>query len=106
MNTGRLAGKVAIITGAGTGIGEAISLKFAQERARLVLNGLPDDPVNDVVQRINALGCEAVTYLGDVSEQVHAQECVNTAVQTYGELHILINNAGIFPEVNEIQEFS
>ncbi|MFL5128978.1 MAG: SDR family NAD(P)-dependent oxidoreductase, partial [Microvirga sp.] len=51
--SGRLFDKVAIVTGAGTGIGEAIALKFAREGARLLLVGLPDDPVEDVARLIN-----------------------------------------------------
>ena len=54
--TGRLFDKVAIVTGAGTGIGEAIALKFAREGARLLLVGLPDDPVEDVARMINGAG--------------------------------------------------
>jgi NAD(P)-dependent dehydrogenase (short-subunit alcohol dehydrogenase family) len=54
--SGRLFDKVAIVTGAGTGIGEAIALKFAKEGARLLLVGLPDDPVEDVARLINGAG--------------------------------------------------
>lgn len=59
--TGRLSGKVVIITGAGTGIGEAIAHKFAQEGARVVVNGLPDDPVEDVTSVICSNGSEAIS---------------------------------------------
>jgi NAD(P)-dependent dehydrogenase (short-subunit alcohol dehydrogenase family) len=57
----RLEGKVAIITGAGTGIGEAIAHKFAKEGATVVLNGLADDPIEDVVQAIKHYGGKATT---------------------------------------------
>jgi len=56
----RLEGKLAIITGAGTGIGEAIAHKFAKEGARVVVNGLPDDPIEEVAEAIRAKGGEAV----------------------------------------------
>jgi NAD(P)-dependent dehydrogenase (short-subunit alcohol dehydrogenase family) len=92
----RLAGKVAIITGAATGIGEAIAHKFCKEGAKVVVNGLPDDPVQDVVATIKQAGGEAVPYVGDVSQEVHAQACVQTAIAQYGKLDILINNAGVF----------
>jgi NAD(P)-dependent dehydrogenase (short-subunit alcohol dehydrogenase family) len=70
----RLEGKVAIITGAGTGIGEAIAHKFAT----VVLNGLADDPIEDVVQAIKHYGGKAISYSGDVSQEYHAQNCVQT----------------------------
>ena len=65
--TGRLFDKVAIVTGAGTGIGEAIALKFAREGARLLLVGLPDVPVEDVARMINGAGGFAEVYLGDIA---------------------------------------
>jgi len=100
---GRLDGKVAIVTGAGTGIGEAIALKFAHEGAKVLLAGLPDDPVEDVAATIRANGGKAETYTGDLAEELSAQECVATAVEKFGKLDILINNAGVFPEVAEVQ---
>lgn len=92
----RLQNKVAIVTGAGTGIGEAIAHRFAREGARLVLSGLPTDPVQDVAEAITNAGGQAVTYLGDLAEALCAQACVELALQTFGLLDILVNNAGIF----------
>jgi NAD(P)-dependent dehydrogenase (short-subunit alcohol dehydrogenase family) len=59
----RLEGKVAIITGAGTGIGEAIAHKFAKEGASVVVNGLPNDPIEDVVNSIRHYSGKAIPYL-------------------------------------------
>lgn len=64
----RLSGKIAIVTGAGTGIGEAIAHKFAREGASLVLAGLPDDPVEDVAGAIIAKGGAAMVFAGDLFE--------------------------------------
>jgi NAD(P)-dependent dehydrogenase (short-subunit alcohol dehydrogenase family) len=92
----RLQNKVAIVTGAGTGIGEAIAHRFAREGARLVLSGLPTDPVQDVAEAITNAGGQAVTHLGDLAEALCAQACVELALQTFGLLDILVSNAGIF----------
>ena len=92
----RLRDKVAIITGAGTGIGEAIAHKFAREGARVLLAGLPSDPVKDVEIAIIELGHEAGVYLGDLSEEPHARACVAAAVERFGRIDVLVNNAGIF----------
>lgn len=101
----RLEGKVAIVTGGATGIGEAISKLFAIEGAKVIVNGFPEDPVNEVVEEIRKTGGEAFGFAGDVSQEGPAMECVGFAVSTYGKLDILINNAGVFPVVEEIQNF-
>lgn len=101
----RLEGKSAIITGGATGIGEAISHKFAREGARVVVNGLAGDPIDDVVAAINAAGGTAVAYEGDVSEEHHAEACVRAAVDAFGKLDILVNNAGSFPVTAETQSY-
>ena len=103
--TGRLADKVAIITGAGTGIGEAIAHKFAKEGAKVVVNGLPDDPIEDVAHSINQYGGTAIAYGGDISEEAYAQSCVQVALDTYGRLDILVNNAGVFLTNAETEDY-
>jgi len=92
----RLTNKIAIITGAGTGIGEAIAHKFAREGARLVLNGLLDDPVRDVAAAIVSAGGQAAVHLGDVAEESDARACVELALNSFGSLDVLVSNAGIF----------
>jgi NAD(P)-dependent dehydrogenase (short-subunit alcohol dehydrogenase family) len=92
----RLQDKIAIITGAGTGIGEAIAHKFAREGARLVVSGLPTDPVHDVAEAIASTGGRVEPYLGDLAEELHARACVELALQSFGSLDVLVSNAGIF----------
>ena len=103
---GRLEGKVAIVTGGGSGIGEAICKKFAREGASVVVAGLPEDPVVAVAKEINNDGGKAVAFTGDVSDWTAAKSCVDLAVKQYGKLDILINNAGVFPETNYLTNFS
>ncbi|HWG92094.1 MAG TPA: SDR family oxidoreductase [Candidatus Thermoplasmatota archaeon] len=102
---GRLEGKVAIVTGAGTGIGEAIAHKFAVEAARVVVNGLPGDPVEDVARAITDAGGKAVAHIADVSTEAGAAGCVQAAVDAFGKLDILVNNAGVFLTVGETQDY-
>lgn len=102
---GRLEGKVAIITGAGTGIGEAIAHKFVREGAKVVAAGLPDDPVEDVVAALGNSGM-AAAFAGDLADERQAKACIDRALELFGRLDILVNNAGVFPEIAECQDFS
>jgi NAD(P)-dependent dehydrogenase (short-subunit alcohol dehydrogenase family) len=103
---GRLNGKSSIVTGAATGIGEAIAHKFAREGAKVIVAGLSADPVEDVVHAIRARGGVAEPFLGDVADEVDAQACIALAIDAFGSLDILINNAGVFPEIAECQDHS
>ncbi|MGL5794549.1 MAG: SDR family NAD(P)-dependent oxidoreductase, partial [Waterburya sp.] len=101
----RFENKVAIVTGAGTGIGEAIAHKLAKEGAKVVANSLPYDPLDDVVASIKEYGGEATACCGDVAEEENALKCVESAIDHYGKLDILINNAGVFLAVAETQNY-
>jgi NAD(P)-dependent dehydrogenase (short-subunit alcohol dehydrogenase family) len=101
---GALDGRVAIITGAGRGIGREHALLFAQEGAKVVVNdlgaamdGSGDDrtPAQQVVDEITAMGGEAIANADDVADWEGGQRLVNSAVEAFGDLHILVNNAGI-----------
>jgi NAD(P)-dependent dehydrogenase (short-subunit alcohol dehydrogenase family) len=101
---GSLEGRVAIVTGAGRGIGREHALYFAQQGAKVVVNdvgGAPDGRGGDptaaqvVVDEIQALGGEAVANGDDVADWKGGQELINTALDVYGDLHVLVNNAGI-----------
>lgn len=101
----RVAGKVVIVTGGATGIGEAISKKFAKEGAKVVVNGYPEDPVQDVVHSILKSGGHATAFIADISHEDGAKSCVEFTVQTYGKLDVLINNAGVFPIMEEMHNY-
>jgi NAD(P)-dependent dehydrogenase (short-subunit alcohol dehydrogenase family) len=101
----RLKDKVAIVTGGGTGIGEAICHRFAEEGARVLVNGLPDDPIDDVAGAIRSAGGDAIVFAGDVSEEAGAHGCVAEAIARFGRLDILVNNAGILLVNAETDDF-
>src|SRR5690606_37820394 len=79
---------------------------FAKEGAIVIVNGYPGDPVKEVVDEINRDGGKAAAFVADISTEENAKECIALAKRTYGQLDILINNAGTFPEMNEISEYS
>lgn len=90
----KLAGKVALVSGSGRGIGRSIALKLAREGARVVVNDLDPEPAQEVVAAIKAAGGEAVACVGNVTASDFAERFVNTAVETYQGLDIIVNNAG------------
>jgi 3-oxoacyl-[acyl-carrier protein] reductase len=91
---GRLEGKVALVTGSGRGIGQAIAVKLAAEGARVVVNDLDAAPAEETVEAIRRAGGEAVACSGSVTAPDFAERFVATAVKTYGGLDIVVNNAG------------
>lgn len=91
---GVLDGKVAIVTGAGRGLGRSHALLLASEGAKVVVNDLGDDG-KDVVDEITGAGGTAVVNGSSVSDWKGAEELVQQAVDEFGDLHILVNNAGI-----------
>jgi NAD(P)-dependent dehydrogenase (short-subunit alcohol dehydrogenase family) len=103
----RLRGKVAIVTGAGSGIGRAVALEFAREGARVVVNDHRGDGMGEeTVALIEAAGGDAVYVGADVSLEEEVERLIRTAVETYGRLDILVNNAGvaIYKPIQELTE--
>ncbi|MGF1609717.1 MAG: SDR family NAD(P)-dependent oxidoreductase [Kiloniellales bacterium] len=102
--SGRLAGRVAIVTGAGRGLGRAHALALAAEGASVVVNdvggdlhgvGSDDAPARGVVQEIVGNGGRAIASGHDVADWQQAQRMIELAVGEFGDLHVLVNNAGI-----------
>lgn len=94
----RLAGKTAIITGAGAGIGEAIALRFAEEGARLVLNDIAARAGEAALKKLTHLGAQAVLAVADISQESGAREIAESAIANFGTIDILINNAADFTQ--------
>lgn len=90
----KLEGKVALITGSGRGIGRALALKLASEGAQLVINDLDQEPAQQVVDEITSKGGKAISCVGSVTAIDFAKKFIETALHTYGDIHIIINNAG------------
>lgn len=91
----KLKGKVAIITGAGRGIGRGIALRLAQDGADVVVNDINSETVNKVVKEIEALGRKAIAFVADVSNGTAVYSMVEQAVAEFGKLDIMVANAGI-----------
>ncbi len=92
---GILEGKVALITGAGSGIGQATSRVFAREGAKLILADVVEDGGNRTLKIVQDLGAEAIFVKCDVALWSDVEAAVAKAVQTYGRLDCAFNNAGI-----------
>lgn len=100
---GDLEGRVAIVTGAARGLGRVEALQLAAQGARVVVNdlgvaadgtGRDEAPAHAVVEEIRVLGADAVAHFGDVANWDDAQSLVRKAIEHFGDLHVLVNNAG------------
>ncbi len=91
----RLAGKVALITGASAGIGQACARALAAEGASLILTARRRERLESLAEEVRALGGDASLVIGDAREEETARQAAATASETFGRLDILINNAGV-----------
>jgi NAD(P)-dependent dehydrogenase (short-subunit alcohol dehydrogenase family) len=91
----RLSGKVALITGGGSGIGRETSLLFAREGAKVVVTDINAEPAAETVTQVEADGGTAISLAADVSKAEDCERMIQAAEETFGDLHVLFNNAGI-----------
>jgi NAD(P)-dependent dehydrogenase (short-subunit alcohol dehydrogenase family) len=101
-----LANKVAVVTGAGSGMGKAMAILFAKEGAKVVVSDVKAERVNAVVKEIHQAGGEASAALTDVSKQSDVKEMIDTAVTAYGGIDILVNNAGVMDDFTPVADVS
>ena len=100
----RLKNKVAIITGAASGIGRASAIMFAKEGAKVVVSDIDDAGGQETVKGINASGGEAIYVHADVGIASDVDNLVKLAVDTFGKVDILFNNAGYFMWPHKLEE--
>src|SRR5215212_9816593 len=100
-HNGNYAGKVAFVTGAGSGIGRATALAFAREGASVVVSDISEQNVRDTARRIEELGGEALAVACDVTRSEDVKAALDKTVDAFGRLDVAFNNAGVENEVKE-----
>jgi len=106
MNTSRFSGKVAIVTGAGRGMGKATALTLARDGAAVTVNDVRCELAESVAKEIEAAGGQAIAYVADVSDENQVQAMVDTTVERFGTVDILVNNAGILQTTSPLETIS
>jgi len=105
--TGRLHGKIALITGSDSGIGRATAIEFAQEGADIVIHYLDDaDGAGQVREAVEANGCHAITVQADISDEAQVTRMFDEAVAAFGRVDILMNNAGVDASGDDVADLS
>ncbi|WP_119069895.1 SDR family NAD(P)-dependent oxidoreductase [Rubrobacter indicoceani] len=92
---GRLAGKVAVVTGASKGLGRALAVAFADEGAKVVVNSRSEESLRPVAEEVEAAGGEALAVAADVSKPDGAKKLADRAARKFGKIDVLVNNAGL-----------
>jgi NAD(P)-dependent dehydrogenase (short-subunit alcohol dehydrogenase family) len=105
--SGRLEGKVAIVTGGDSGIGRAVAVLFAREGANVVISYLSEDEdALATAEMVEDEGTRAVTLAGDIGERDHCREIIDLAIRKFGRIDILVNNAGEQHPDKDVTEIS
>ncbi len=100
----KLNGRTAIITGGGSGIGRALALEFARKGAHVVCCGRREDPLNETMKLIEREGGEGLALPADVTDQAQIRKLVDGALQRFGTIDVLVNNAGRAKSVGPVFE--
>lgn len=105
---GRLKGRVALITGGDSGIGRAIAIAFAREGADLAITHLPEEEedAEETLRWVERAGRKALRFPGDLRNEKHCQHIIDRTFEDFGDLNILVNNAGFQTTHNSIEEFT
>ncbi len=98
-----LTGKVAIVTGAAMGIGKGIALRLAEAGASVIISDINLEAAKATVAEMKKMGYKAAAVQSDTSKVADAERTVQEALKTYGDLHILVNNAGIYPFTSTLE---
>lgn len=103
---GKLDDKIALITGGGQGIGEAISIRLAKEGAHVIVADINLNSATEIVGKIEVMGCRSMAIKADVSNSKDVEEMVKSTMDEFGRIDILVNNAGILTlkSVVELEE--
>jgi len=106
----KLENKVVIITGASEGIGRALSLKFAEQKAKIVLVARNKDRLDELKKEIESSGAEALVVPTDITDQNACEQLIKSTINHFKKIDILINNAGMtmwtpFEEINDLSIF-
>ena len=104
MNVKRFTDKVAIVTGAGRGLGRAVALKLASEGAAIVVNDVRQASADQVAAEIVAAGGRALAFVADVSDESQVNAMVNATLARFGTVDILVNNAGILGKTQPVEK--
>jgi NAD(P)-dependent dehydrogenase (short-subunit alcohol dehydrogenase family) len=102
----QLKGQVAVVTGGGRGIGRSIAKKFAAEGALVVVTARSENELRQVVAEIQGVGGKASAVVADMGREADCEKIVHAARESFGAIHILVNNAGVFGPVRPIEEIS